>query len=345
MPLDTGGVSNLHILTGRNNDYVPLVEATPTLDYGPDIGAAFKALREFQGLSVQDVSDATRIRRAYIQAMEDMRVEDLPSRPFALGYVRAYARLLDQDAEEAVARFKQDAPEPDEALRAPSGVRRQGDPRLAAVAAGGVLIIAAIVMWNVAQHAIETAPSRVAAPKLAPASVAAIAAPGPSGGLIAVGAPLPAPPEATVPPPYKTPGLEEAAAAGGSADAASKAAKDLAAAGPVAMDLARIGTPFQAKGAIYGEASTGGPVVLQAERSVDLVIKDASGKVYFVRHLNAGDAYRAPNNPALIVDVSDPTAMDVYVSGLLKSQLPGLLTPIGKLVGPVAPVAAAPAKP
>ncbi|MDB5429884.1 MAG: cell division protein FtsQ [Caulobacter sp.] len=333
MPLDTGGVTQLHMLVGSDNDDAPGVADTPTLDYGPDIGAAFKALREFQGLSLQDVSDATRIRRAYIQAVEDMRVDELPSRPFALGYVRAYAKLLGLDTEEAVARFKHDAPEADEALRAPVGVRRQGDPRLGAIVAGGVLIVAAIVLWNVAQHAIDTGPP----PPGAAATAMVNGAPPPvqasnaSGGPITVGSPLPAPPEATVPAPYITPGMQAASAAGGSADAAVKAQRDAAAAAPADVDVSRVGTPFEAHGTVYGDASAGGPVVLQAQRGFDLVVKDAGGKVLFLRHLNAGEAYRPPNTAGLVIDVSDPTAVDVFMGGLLKGKLPGAVTPLSKL--------------
>jgi transcriptional regulator with XRE-family HTH domain len=333
MPLDTGGVTQLHILAGPDNDDAPGVADTPTLDYGPDVGAALKALREFQGLSLQDVSDGTRIRRAYLQAVEDMRVEELPSRPFALGYVRAYAKLLGLDPEEAVARFKQDAPEPDEALRAPVGVRRQGDPRLGAIVAGGVLIVAAIVLWNVAQHAIDNGPPPpgAAATALANGAAPPQGAPGGASGPIGVGAPLPAPPEATVPAPYKTPGLEDATANGGSADAATKAAKD-AAATPDEVDVSRVGQAFQARGPIFGDAAAGGPIVLQASRGADLFVKNAAGKVVFLQHLNAGESYRAPNIQGLQFDVSEPTAFDVYVGGQFKSLLPATVTPASKLL-------------
>ena len=102
MPLDSGGVTQLY----RSGDiesadhYGPTEE--PSLYYGPDIGAALKAAREFRGLSLQDVSDATRIRRTYLAAVEDMRLEELPSRPFTLGYIKAYAKHLDLDPDQAV---------------------------------------------------------------------------------------------------------------------------------------------------------------------------------------------------------------------------------------------------
>jgi cytoskeleton protein RodZ len=80
----------------------PLAVAQPSLDEGADIGLALKAAREFRGLTTQDVADATRIRQSYIEALEDMRLEDLPSRPFTIGYVRAYAGLLGLDGDAAV---------------------------------------------------------------------------------------------------------------------------------------------------------------------------------------------------------------------------------------------------
>jgi len=94
MPLDSGGVTQLY----RSGDMDPADSFAPaeepSLHYGPDIGAALKAAREFRGLSLQDVSDATRIRRTYLGALEDMRLDELPSRPFTLGYIKAYARHL-----------------------------------------------------------------------------------------------------------------------------------------------------------------------------------------------------------------------------------------------------------
>src|SRR3990167_4384306 len=192
MPLDSGGVTHIY----RTGDMDPADAFGPTeepsLHYGPDIGAALKSAREFRGLSLQDVSDATRIRRTYLGAIEDMRLEELPSRPFTLGYIKAYAKHLGLDPEEAVNRFKESSPDPDEPLRAPVGVRRERDPRMGAIIAGGVLIVSAIVLWNIAQRAIsEEAPP----PPTAPTSVAGVTPAGPAGpgGPMSVGDPPPPP--------------------------------------------------------------------------------------------------------------------------------------------------------
>lgn len=307
----------------------------PSLHYGPDIGAALKAAREFRGLSLQDVSDATRIRRTYLAALEDMRLDELPSRPFTLGYIKAYAKHLDLDPEEAVLRFKDSSPDPDEPLRAPVGVRRERDPRMGAIVAGGVLIVSAIVLWNIAQRAItEDAPP----PATAPESVAS-ALPAAPAGPMPLGAPLPAPVEASTPEVYKTPGLEASAAADGSADAVTAAAKIRkeaeAAAAAIAAAEPQVspGTPFVARGPVHGADANASIVTFQARKATTLIVRAADGSVYFARALAAGEAYRAPNIKGVAVEVGDPAAIDVFVGGRLKGAMSATTASVSSLAG------------
>ena len=102
MPLDTGGVTGLHLQMDGDRDANRHESLTPTLDTSPDVGAALKAAREFRGLNLQDLADSTRIRRSYLAAIEEMRLDELPSRPFTVGYERAYANALGLDGEAAV---------------------------------------------------------------------------------------------------------------------------------------------------------------------------------------------------------------------------------------------------
>lgn len=333
MPLDSGGVTQLY-RSGDLESADPFgATEEPSLFYGPDIGAALKAAREFRGLSLQDVSDATRIRRTYLAAVEDMRLDELPSRPFTLGYIKAYAKHLDLDPEDAVNRFKESSPDPDEPLRAPVGVRRERDPRMGAIVASGVLIVAAIVLWNIAQRAIsEEAPP----PPTAPERVASAAPVGPAGPMD-LGPPLPAPVEASTPEVYKTPGLEAAAAADGSADAAAaaqKIRKDAeAAAAANAGPVVSPGTPFVARGPILGAPAGASTVTFQARRATTLIVRGADGSVYFARSLAPGQAYRAPNNKGVAVEVGDPAAMDVFVDGRLKGAMTAPTATVSSLAG------------
>jgi cytoskeletal protein RodZ len=345
MPLDTGGVTNLHLPADWDRDPGVAESYMPTLESAPDIGVALKTAREFRGLSLQDVADQTRIRRAYLAAIEEMRLDELPSRPFTIGYVRAYATALGLDAEAAVERFKADEPAPDEPLRAPVGVRRDGDPRLMSMVVFGLLVVGAIVLWNIAQRAMnEQAPP----PSTAPADVAAPVAT--ASGPVSLGAPLPAPVESTTPTPYVTPGLEAAAAASGSADAVDAARKAAAknpqaeVVDPNARPLAPV---FVAEGPVYGAPATASVVTLQARKPTSLIVRGADGSVYFARQLATGEAYRAPTLKGVTADVAEAGAIQAFVAGQNRGLLPVGLNSVTKLAAtappPPAPVAAAPA--
>ncbi len=346
MPLDTGNVRRLHLVTDADVDDTPIAVAQPSLDEGADIGLALKAAREFRGLTTQDVADATRIRQSYIEAIEDMRLDDLPSRPFTIGYVRAYAGLLGLDAEAAVARFKTDSPDEGAELRAPIGVRRERDPRLALIFAGGLLVVGAILLWNVAQRAItkEEPP-----PQVASAAVSTQVQSHAANNQVALGSPLPAPVELTTPDPYKTPGLDDAAANGGSVDAANAASKARAVADAKAgvVDPASqfvVGSPFKLKGQVLGATpAEASGVLIQARKAGSLTVRRADGTIHMTRWLSAGDAYRAPRTPGLILDVVEPSLFEVYYNGRLTGHLTSNQTAVAKLIpAPVAPVAAAP---
>jgi cytoskeleton protein RodZ len=328
MPLDTGGVTNLHLAGDLDRDPDATESFVPTLDTGPDIGVALKTAREFRGLSLQDVADQTRIRRAYLAAIEEMRLDELPSRPFTIGYVRAYANALGLDGEAAVDRFKIDEPALDEPLREPVGVRRDGDPRLMTVIVGGLLVIGAIVLWNIAQRAMsERAPPPPTAPDVVAPPRGAGQAP------VSLGAPLPAPVESTVPPEYKTPGLETATADGSVGSAAgTKATKDQASAA-AAADLPATFTP---QGKVYGAAAEASQVTLQARRATSLVVRGPNGTVYFARQLAAGEAYRASTQPGLVVDVVEADAVQAFAGGQSKGLLPVGANPVAKLAGATA---------
>lgn len=331
MPLDMGGVTQLKFPDeGSEVDQA----SAPSLTTGDNVGAALKAVREHLGLSLEEVAEATRVRRTYLAAIEDMRLDTLPSRPFAVGYVRAYAKALNLDGEAAVNRFKIDSPDPDQVLRGPVGVEKKTDPRFAMAAVAGVVILAAILAWNVARRVLEPAPQQaqtgIQSAPVAPPT------PDANSGAVSLGAPLPAPVESTTPKPYVTPGLEDSVASGGSADAAIAVAKARAAA--KAAEDARpddtivLGSPFKANGAVMGANPEESLVTLQARKSGALVVRSPDGQVYFARQLNAGEAYRAPAVKGLVADVSDPAAFEVFVGGSSKGVLPAAQTSIGKLV-------------
>jgi transcriptional regulator with XRE-family HTH domain len=316
MPLDLGAISDSVTVVAQPATGRIVEGIEPYMSDGVGLGGALRGLREARGLTLQDIADVTRVRRAYLSALEEMRLDQLPSRPFVIGYVRAYAQALGIDQDDAVAKFKQTAPCNAEPLRPPVGVRRQGDPRISVAAAASAVVVTSVLVWNIAQHAV--AGDGKASP---PIPVTAQSAP-PSArqGPVTLAAAQPAPPESDVPKPYITPGLAPPTATL-APDAGQPAVQ---AQSPV----------FSAKGAVYGAAADQSAVILQAHKPASIIIRGADGTVYFARQLVAGEAYRAPTAlKGLVIDVSDPQAFDIYANGALQGQLQANQTPLTKING------------
>ena len=319
MPLDTGSVvEGLGAGTRERPSGPP-----PSLQAPGSVGQILRDMRLYRGLDLEDLAQVTRVRANYLGAIEHMRLDLLPSRPFALGYVRAYATALGLDGDMAAARFKVETPDGEEVLRAPPGVKRESDPRLKLLGVGGALVVAAIVAWNIAQHGFGKAAhgrhgsAEVAASAVKPPPVS------PPGAPLSLGAPLPAPQESTTPQPYYTPGIEQAMGGASPSDVAEAAAAQARPAG----------SPFVQKGAIYGADASQSTVIVQARKDASLVVHGADGSVYFARQLAAGEAYRAPQNKGLTIDVSEPEKFDVFVAGALKGPLTGPKTVTTQLAG------------
>lgn len=299
MPLDTGVLAD-----GPRPDAEQLKRPRPSLDPSVDIGTALGAARRGLGLSLEQISDTTRVRVRHLEALESGKFDQLPSRPFTVGYVRAYAKALGLDADATAARFRTEHPSPDDdELRSPVGVRHEkksGNGRLIAAVAGAAVV--AVVGWNVVQH-------MMAAPAPKGASVAASHAAALAQANTAVGgpyntrleAPLPAPPEATAPAPYVTPvaGAEAAANAAKPAEVVNTA-------------------PFTPQGTIYASAGAASPLIIQARKSISLEIRGPGGAVYFARELSAGQAYRVPALPGLTAEVSNPASAELFENGVSK---------------------------
>ncbi len=60
------------------------------------------------GRDLVRVSDDLKIRRVYLQAIEDGRFDDLPGATYAVGFIRSYAEYLGLDSIEIVSRFKEE---------------------------------------------------------------------------------------------------------------------------------------------------------------------------------------------------------------------------------------------
>ena len=318
MALDTGTVPD------EFRSHPDWKDPMPSIDDAATLGAGLRRVREASGKSLAELSIETRVHTRYLTALEEGDFSALPSRVFAIGYVRAYASALDIDEQLAVERFKRDSPDASVPLQAPVGVAFEEVRRYSPRIIGAIAVVAiAVVGWNVFQrvsmvHA--AAPSDIAE---VPESWSLGAVPG-QEGLVQIGAPRSAPADQTTPALYITPGLEAQLTGVDPTDPAAVAAAAAAAASPVQA-------AFNPRGAIYGASATASQVVLQAKKAAALVVRMSDGRVLFARQLAAGESWRAPADVAATVDVSDPTAFDVYLNGEHGGALTGVLTPLNQL--------------
>ena len=300
----------------------------PDLQDGEHVGAALRSLREARGLSVADISALTRIRPAHLEAIESLSLGDLPSRPFTIGYLRAYAQALGLPGDAAVARFKADDPDRNDALRPPVGVRRMADPRLRLMLLAGLLILSAIFAWNLVRRGSLNEGSQGSATPVSDAP--AMQTP---TGPMTLGAPLPAPVESNAPPAYLTPGLEAVLSA--ALPETLTAGED-----PTLLDM---GETFVPKGEIYGAPAGSGRIVVQARRPTTLIVWGPDGAAWFARKVAAGDAYRAPSGTNLVFETVEAGVMAVFVEGQARGVLPSGRTPTAALaIAPTVPARSAP---
>lgn len=102
-----------------------------------------------QGWSLEDVEEETKIRKYYLEALENGNFAVLPPPVYASGFVKRYAILLGLDEKEIVAEFrdlaygKEETPVEEEAVEVIPGEPRKPLP-IKNIAAGTVFLIIAI---------------------------------------------------------------------------------------------------------------------------------------------------------------------------------------------------------
>lgn len=69
------------------------------------IGSFLKRERELRQVSLEELVQSTRVPLKMLQRIEEDRFDELPGDVFARGFLRSYARALNLDAGEVLARF------------------------------------------------------------------------------------------------------------------------------------------------------------------------------------------------------------------------------------------------
>ena len=148
------------------------------------IGQQLRAEREARGLTIEQVAAETRIPMRHLVVIERGDFQDLPARTYAVGFARTYARMLELDTDEVVARVRDEldaqppvrqhrpaAFEPGDPARVPS----RGLFWLAAAGGLAIIVLAFLFMRSVFTPAAEL-PSLVEQQEAEQAAAAAQAA-------------------------------------------------------------------------------------------------------------------------------------------------------------------------
>lgn len=77
------------------------------------IGGLLRATRQKLGEDLKSAARVTKIRAEYLEALEEGKIDKLPGRTYAIGFLKTYADFLGLDPAECVAKFKTEhAPPP-----------------------------------------------------------------------------------------------------------------------------------------------------------------------------------------------------------------------------------------
>ncbi len=82
------------------------MDETDDIDYEA-FGKFLTQQRELRGMSREEVAHSTKIPLSVIHSLETGQVEKLPARIFVVNYIRAYAKVIGLNADEAVLRYEE----------------------------------------------------------------------------------------------------------------------------------------------------------------------------------------------------------------------------------------------
>jgi len=286
------------------------------------VGQDLRTARLRRGEDLATVSRALKIRKEHLEAVEEDRIESLPGKTYAIGFVRSYSNYLGLDVSVMVERFKEEisgrhndqAPtmaqiEDDETRHLPQGWR---------IVAGIVVLLLGYGAW----HLFSAGSTQVTVPpppSLSPPKVAA-AKPAPKSAPAQTATATPAAPPATNPP-AKAPAAAPTAnmssvPAQVSGQTSSQTSAPVSAPPrPAATGDNAVSIIGAAGGTVYGEQNRNPRVVLKVKADTRVTVRSEDGSLYLNRDLKAGDSYMVPNLPGLYLATSNAGAIEVDLDG------------------------------
>lgn len=309
------------------------------------VGHSLRVVRERRGLALTDVSARLRIRRPYLEAIENGRFGELPGAVYISGFLRQYAEFLGLDVEQVLKTYQDeaDAPLQRPVLNFPMPRPEDRTPRLRLVLAALVIAAVAYVLWyrhqealRFGQELIQAVPARLAAlipasepitlpPPAAPASTKTETAPPAPAGI----APPPAAAASSAEPPAQSnadsQSTETAAAPSAPVPAEpverSESAQQIEPAAPTAPAVAAAAPAppaeeaASAAPATYGALPANSRIQLEAMAPSWIQIRGPNNEQVFTRLLNTGERYLVPDRAGLTLLTGNAGGLRLMVDG------------------------------
>ena len=272
------------------------------------VGAELAAARERLGWSLPDIAGHLRIRKPFLAAIEQGRLDQLPGSAYAMGFVRSYAKALGLPPDDVARRFRHEVAEVDRKpeLAFPAPVPERGVPAGAVVMLGAVLAVGAYVGWYKASgekpglEPVRPVPERLAGLATPPAAQPTQSPP-PAQVATVSPSPVPAPlvlsPIPVIPP--------------------SSAA---AAVVPNAVSQALTVQPAPAQAGLSA-LPEGTRIVLRARSEAWIQVRDRQGQVLLNRVLRAGETWPVPAKLSLLLTTGNAGGTELLVDGALSPSL------------------------
>ncbi len=308
------------------------------------VGQDLRAARQRRGDDLATVSKALKIRKDHLEALEEDRLDALPGRTYAVGFVRTYADYLGLDAVQCVERFKaeiagrESGPTPVSGLPAHEEERQlpHGWVIIAVIMVGlviyGVWYLAAsadrMLRQPVAPVPAAMAPKQVVhfqkPPPAPPPPAQAAAAEGTkvtgqsapitppvleNGPATADAKPAPAPvtaPAPTTPAPAKTASTTQ------TATPPEQQADTDTTNGQTASQTASTRTQG---GQVFGQGNSNPRVILHVTAVTRVLVQGKDGMTYINRTLQPGDIYRLPDIVGLTLTTPNGGAVEIELDG------------------------------
>lgn len=319
-----------------------VADAAPLGGRYEGVGHSLKVVRERRSLALTDVSARLRIRRPYLEAIEEGRFGELPGAVYVSGFLRQYAEFLGLDPEQVLKSYQaeSDGAVQRTVLNFPMPRPEERTPRLWLVV--GALVLAGIVyaLWyrhqealRVGQDLIQAVPSRLAdlVPSPQPIAPAAppIVLPPPSQTVQAPAAQAPAAPAPVAPTPaIQPPGPVAQAPAASPPTAAPAAPAPVAqapnmpapstpapgASTPADPPAQSAAAPAAEAPASYG-AATAGRIRVEATAPAWIQVRGPNNEQIFTRLLNVGERYQVPDRSGLTLLTGNAGGVRIVVDG------------------------------